>query len=196
VTPTKKVLLIGGTSHVGKTTLAGSCAERLAWRQISTDSLARHPGRPWRDDESDVPQDVRDHYARLNTAELVTSVRKHYLSNVMPIASALISSQLNNRFDPGLVLEGSALIPGAVAALNTERVASVWLTLDCELLIARIHEESRYNRRAAEERALIQKFCDRAVAYSQWLDGEISRYGFRAINADSEDLVSVLNAIV
>ena len=39
-----RVILIGGSSHVGKSTLAQSLASKLGWRYISTDSLARHPG--------------------------------------------------------------------------------------------------------------------------------------------------------
>ncbi len=53
-----KVLLIGGTSHVGKSTLAARLASSLGWSTRSTDQLARHPGRPWRDDASPLPADV------------------------------------------------------------------------------------------------------------------------------------------
>lgn len=45
--PTLSTILIAGTSHVGKSTLAGLLSERLRCEAISTDSLARHPGRPW-----------------------------------------------------------------------------------------------------------------------------------------------------
>jgi hypothetical protein len=42
-----RVVLIGGTSNVGKSTLAQAVAERLGFEYLSTDGLARHPGRPW-----------------------------------------------------------------------------------------------------------------------------------------------------
>ncbi|MEL7245323.1 MAG: 2-phosphoglycerate kinase, partial [Cyanobacteria bacterium J06573_2] len=42
-----RIILIGGSSHVGKSTLAQSLANKLNWNYISTDKLARHPGRPW-----------------------------------------------------------------------------------------------------------------------------------------------------
>ena len=35
-----KVILIGGSSHVGKSTLAASLATNLSWSHISTDRLA------------------------------------------------------------------------------------------------------------------------------------------------------------
>jgi 2-phosphoglycerate kinase len=42
-----RVILIGGSSHVGKSTLGQSLAAKLGWSYCSTDKLARHPGRPW-----------------------------------------------------------------------------------------------------------------------------------------------------
>lgn len=40
-----RVILIGGSSHVGKSTLAQYQAAKLGWNYRSTDKLARHPGR-------------------------------------------------------------------------------------------------------------------------------------------------------
>ena len=71
-----KVLLIGGTSHVGKSTIAKRLAAQLGWNHLSTDQLARHPGRPWRNDELPVPSDVIAHYSRLTTTELVDAVEE------------------------------------------------------------------------------------------------------------------------
>jgi 2-phosphoglycerate kinase len=41
-----RVLLIGGTSNVGKSTVAQAVAKKLGFEVLSTDKLARHPGRP------------------------------------------------------------------------------------------------------------------------------------------------------
>ena len=43
-----RVVLIGGSSHVGKSTLSEALAARMGWERLSTDSLALHPGRPWK----------------------------------------------------------------------------------------------------------------------------------------------------
>ena len=40
-----RVVLIGGTSNVGKSTVADEVAAKLGFERLSTDSLARHPGR-------------------------------------------------------------------------------------------------------------------------------------------------------
>lgn len=43
-----KVILIGGSSHAGKSTVAESLAAKLGWSYLSTDRLAAHPGLPLR----------------------------------------------------------------------------------------------------------------------------------------------------
>jgi cytidylate kinase len=53
-----RLLLIGGSSHLGKTTLAQSLASYLGWNYCSTDKLARHPGRPWQVNSKEIPQHV------------------------------------------------------------------------------------------------------------------------------------------
>src|SRR5215468_118437 len=58
------VILIGGTSHTGKSTVAKRIAERLGAICVSTDSLARHPGRPW-PAAREVPPHVVEHYLQL-----------------------------------------------------------------------------------------------------------------------------------
>ncbi|MGH3312924.1 MAG: hypothetical protein ACRDP3_20470, partial [Streptomyces sp.] len=69
-----RVVLIGGTSNVGKTTVAQEIADRFGFEQLSTDGLARHPGRPWRTPEWEVPAHVAEHYGSLTVDEMITSV--------------------------------------------------------------------------------------------------------------------------
>ena len=78
-----RVVFIGGTSHVGKSTLAESLAARLGWTRISTDTLARHPGRPWRPAPEKVPDHVAEHYLSLSVNELLKDVLRHYRVNCM-----------------------------------------------------------------------------------------------------------------
>ena len=70
-----RVILIGGSSNVGKSTIAQSMALKLGWSYLSTDSLARHPGRPWRVGQRAVPEHVVDHYRSLSVDELFTDVK-------------------------------------------------------------------------------------------------------------------------
>ena len=52
---------IAGTSHVVKTSLAHSLADVCKWPVVSTDMLARHPGRPWHD----PPEHVLEYFDKL-----------------------------------------------------------------------------------------------------------------------------------
>ena len=103
------VVLIGGTSHVGKSTVALALADELGWRHVSTDRLARHPGRPW---TTDRPH-VHEHYATLTVAELTAAQLAHY-ERMWPLVEELVRDALAPGRG-GLVLEGSGVWPDRVA---------------------------------------------------------------------------------
>lgn len=73
-----RVVLIGGTSNVGKSTVGHAVAEKVGFDCLTTDGLARHPGRPWRTPEWEVPAHVAEHYGSLTVDELIASVLGHY----------------------------------------------------------------------------------------------------------------------
>lgn len=60
----KNIILIGGTSHTGKSTLAEFLAAELESINISTDKLALHPGRPWKERPEEIPLHVKEHYRK------------------------------------------------------------------------------------------------------------------------------------
>ena len=82
--PDLNVILVGGSSHVGKSAMSKALASKLGWDHVSTDSLARHPGRPWKPAPEKVPEHVTRHYLCLSVDELVEDVLHHYRVNVWP----------------------------------------------------------------------------------------------------------------
>lgn len=188
-----KVLLIGGTSHVGKSTLATQMAETLGWSQLSTDQLSRHPGRPWREDDSSLPTDIVEYYSDLTSEQQMNSVLEHYKQNVYPIADAVIRSHLNNSFDPCLVFEGSALLPDQVLASPYDRLASVWLTEPDETIATRIREASHFERRTMAEKRLTEAFLKRSTAMNAMITVTAARHGAPCMNF--EDAVEFLSGI-
>lgn len=183
-----KVLLIGGTSHVGKSTIARSLAAELGWNHLSTDQLARHPGRPWRNDEASLPKDVISHYSRLSTTELVDAVEAHYQQNVWPIIDAVVCSHLNNPYDPCLVFEGSAILPELAAATPFERTSCVWLTASDELITQRIEESSQLKERPDAKRQLIQAFLERTLMFNNRIVESVAELGQQSIDASTPDV--------
>ncbi|KOU49294.1 hypothetical protein ADK56_18580 [Streptomyces sp. MMG1522] len=154
-----RVVLIGGTSNTGKSTVAGRLAERLGFEHRSTDGLARHPGRPWRTPEHEVPPHVAEHYATSAPDELLASVLAHY-ERLWPRIEGLITDRARPGA-AGLVLEGSALLPERVARLTVPRTAAVWLTADDTVLRDRVRTAGRYARASEEERLLMDRFLAR-----------------------------------
>jgi hypothetical protein len=178
-----RVLLIGGTSNAGKSTLALALAVRLGWSCISTDKLGRHPGRPWTADGSAIPAHVAQHYATLPVPALVAEQLAHY-ERMWPRIEALIGSHAR---DPGpgrLILEGSGVWPDRVAALPTPGVAAIWLTASMATLRGRIYASSQYEIRSASEKVLIDAFAARTAGYNQEMLAAIARLGLACIDVD------------
>ena len=172
------MILVGGSSHAGKSAVSKALAARLCWDHVSTDSLARHPGRPWKPAPEKVPEHVAQHYLLLSVDELVEDVLHHYRVNVWPQVETIVASHSNHTSTTGIVLEGSALWPELVASLTLDRVGAVWLTASEEVFRQRIHTGSLYSSKSSRERNLIDKFLQRTLAYNARMVDAVSRHGF------------------
>ncbi|MGW1614733.1 hypothetical protein ACWCQZ_35890 [Streptomyces sp. NPDC002285] len=178
-----RVILIGGTSNVGKSTVAHAVAEKLGFECLTTDELARYPGRPWRTPEWEVPTHVAEHYGSLTVDELLTSVLGHY-DRLWPRVEELITTYSSEgRGGTGLVLEGSALWPAQVASLQVPHTAAVWLTVDDAVVRARVHAAGRYEAATDEEQRLMDKFLARTERYQTLMIDVIDKLGLDRIDA-------------
>ena len=171
-----KVALIGGTSHVGKSTTAQALAARLGGEARSTDKMARHPGRPWPTPTWVVPEHVAEHYRTLTPDALLADVLAHY-GRMWPMVRELIETRAADASAPTLVLEGSALWPEFVADLDSPGVRAVWLSADNASLDARIRRESRYETADAAGRQLIESFAARTRLYNETMLTHVRRLG-------------------
>ena len=176
-----KVILIGGSSHVGKSTVAEHIATTLEWKHLSTDSLARHPGRPWRSAPDKVQDDVAEHYLCLSVEELIEDVLRHYRVNVWPKVEAIIASHSNDTSTTGIVIEGSALWPEFTTSLDFDKIGAIWLTASDELFRQLIHNNSQYSSKSHRERRLIDKFLERAIAYNALMVEAVNQHGFTLV---------------
>ena len=173
-----RVILIGGSSHAGKSTLADILASRLGWRRVATDSLGRHPGRPWA-----VPAGPAEHFRSSAIDDLIADVLAHY-QRLWPHIEALIASGEN------LVLEGSALWPEAVArnGLTKAGVGAGWLTAGSAHFKARIHAESKYGDADDRLRQLIDNFVARTVRYDELMMAGVARHGLVSLSVEDRPL--------
>ncbi|MER7703819.1 hypothetical protein ABTX81_13065 [Kitasatospora sp. NPDC097605] len=177
-----RVVLIGGTSNAGKSTVARLVAERLGFEYRSTDTLARHPGRPWPVPGREVPPHVAEHYRTLTVDELITSVLDHY-ARLRPRIAELVTERAGSSDGPGLVLEGSALWPAGVAPLVGPGTAALWLTADEAVLRARIRRDGRYAGATEDGRYLMDTFLARSVRYQELMLAELDRLGLARLDA-------------
>ncbi|MGX1954077.1 hypothetical protein ACWIGY_27720 [Streptomyces anulatus] len=189
-----RVVLIGGTSNTGKSTVAGTVAERLGFEHRSTDGLARHPGRPWRTPEREVPPHVVEHYGTFTTDELLASVLDHY-ERLWPRIEELITERARAGA-PGLVLEGSALRPDRVTGLTVPRTATVWLTADDTALRDRVRAAGRYEVATDAERHLMDRFLARTVRYQAWMLDAVEAHGLDRVDTGGRTVTEVADAVL
>ncbi|WP_414565545.1 MULTISPECIES: 2-phosphoglycerate kinase [unclassified Anabaena] len=181
----QKLLLIGGSSHVGKSTLAQSLASHFRWNDCSTDKLARHPGRPWQIKSKDIPQHVAEHYQLLSADELIEDVFHHYKKNVWPLIENIVTSHTTDASSKKMVMEGSALLPELVITLNFDNISSIWLTACNDFLRRRIYTASQYETKSPYEKMLIDKFWERNCLYNQRIIDDINQLGLLSLNVEN-----------
>jgi 2-phosphoglycerate kinase len=191
---TLRVILIGGSSNIGKSTLAELLATKLGWRYISTDRLARHPGRPWQTKPETVPVHVADHYLSLSVDELFDDVLRHYRS-MWPTIESIVTTHATECSADRLIMEGSALWPESVATLNLHHVAALWLTASNNLLQKRIYNASQFGEATAREKMMIQKFLERTYRYNQHMMEAVNRLGLVSINIEAISSLDELSDI-
>jgi 2-phosphoglycerate kinase len=177
-----RAILIGGTSHTGKSTVSRALAERFGWIYRPTDKMARHPGRPWQTAPAQVPAHVADHYRSLPVDELIADVLRHYTDNVWPQVAHLVALHTTDLATDRLIVEGSAVLPELAVTVIHRNVAAVWLTADDEHLQRRIHTESRYARKTSREKELIDKFVARTCAFNQRTIQVVKRLGLADVD--------------
>ncbi|WP_031486307.1 AAA family ATPase [Streptomyces bicolor] len=190
-----RVVLIGGTSHTGKSTVARAVAERLGFDCRSTDRLARHPGRPWRTPQWEPPPHVAEHYATLGVDELITSVLEHY-ARLWPRIEELVADRVTAD-GIGLVLEGSALWPGRVAGLTTvASTRAVCLTADHAVLRERMRSSARYEELTDPERYLVDKFLARAERFQSLMTRAADTHGLARVDTTGRSVSELADAVL
>ncbi len=192
-----RVVLVGGTSHVGKSTVARALAARLGFEHVPTDGLARHPGRPWRTPGREVPAHVADHYTSLTVDELTASVLGHY-EKLWPRVEELIRTRAADSVrGAGLVLEGSALWPAFVARLQVAHTAAVWLTADEAVLRTRVHASGDHDRASESERLLMDTFLARTVRCQALMVAAVDDLGLARLDVgDGTPVADLVDAVL
>ncbi|WFS03519.1 hypothetical protein [Rhizobium tumorigenes] len=175
-------VLISSSYNVGKTTFATRLAQQLGCSVISTDSLARHPGRPW----PEVRPPVAEYYARLSPETIYWFLRVHH-ENMWP--SIRQSIEAARRVQTPFVFEGSAIRPEYIAPLISGEVLGVFLYADNDFLRERMRSEAKYIQTDETRRSMIDKFIDRSLRDDSEMHVAATDHDVRVV--DTSDGVAV-----
>ena len=186
-----RIILIGGTSHIGKSTLGKALAIKLRGECISTDNLARHPGRPWSIEKNKaIKSHVAEHYQSLSVPELLLNALTHYKQNVLPQVMELVQTHNPNNH---LIIEGSALYPQLVTNIaSNKNVRGIWLVGNYALFKNRIFANSNFNSASKEQRYLIYKFLQRTWLYNQAMANDLNKLEYTWIQINSKTMIDEL----
>lgn len=178
-------ILISGTSHVGKSTLAEKLADRLGWSGLSTDKLGRHPGRPW----LAIPPPVAEFYTKLSPETIHWFLKVHH-ENMWPAIRQRIEAERSAGLP--FVLEGAALRPEYIAPLVSDQIFGVLLHADDAFLVDRIRSAADYPQRGGVERGLIDAFIDRSLRENAAFYGAAQEAQLKIVDAADERAVADL----
>lgn len=164
-----QVLLIGGSSSVGKTTLARALARRLDGEHVQVDDLRRNVDDP----RAHFLAQTR-HPWRLEPSALCLALQRA-AEAMRPLLGRVLDAALAN--GRGLVLEGEGLDPWLAARYSSEpRVCALFVVeLDVKRLASTLHARSlSFRRLPAAEQVTVART---GALYGAWLKGESRERG-------------------
>lgn len=183
-------ILIGGTSHVGKSTLGSLLAEELSREVLSTDKLTRHPGRPW----PQIPSHVAEFYNSMSADNIYTFLVHHH-ENTWPRIEKLIED--NQRANKCAIIEGTALRPEYLTKLNNAKNACLCLYANTEMICSRIHADSNYDSLSSYRKKLIDVFIERSLRDNEAIIESATRNNIELINAaDPVAITQLMNTLI
>lgn len=170
---TGKAYLIGGTSHCGKTSLGKFLSKKYHIPLLSTDTLARHPGRPWGKSFHNLPPVVKNYYSKLSVEEMIESVLNHYIHLWPQIRNKIEATIKRNET---IIIEGSAILPNLVSTLREFPVKPFWIIENQEILIQRIYRSGNYIDQSPDTKLLTDNFIKRTIEFQRLLETDLRSY--------------------
>jgi len=153
---TKKVILIGGSPRVGKSTAAALLASKLLRPCVSTDDIGEAL-QSVLDINPMKGYDYPDYYARRTQQQLIDDIIAYH-KKVEPAIARLVETHA--AWGDPLVMEGWALYPALVRRIENEQVFSVWLIAEEGLLEHRVRASCSFGENA--------KVIGNYLARSEW----------------------------
>ena len=161
----QKVILIGGSPMVGKSTAAMALSAKLQYPCISTDDIGEIL-----QTVSDInpmgDQNYLDYYAYNKKEKLIEDINKYHAAHE-PAIEKLIDVHSTPWANP-LIIEGYALYPTKLKEKNeNDNVFSVWLIAEDNLLKSRLIKDVNFYANAKEPQKVIENYLYRSEWHNQ-----------------------------
>jgi 2-phosphoglycerate kinase len=160
----KKVILIGGSPMIGKSTIAISLAVKLLYSCISTDDI----GEILQTISAISPmhgQNYLDYYTCTEKPKLIQDIIEYH-KKIEPAIHKLI--KIHSTWGSPLIIEGWALYPNQFLE-NDDNIFTVWLIADKHLLSNRLRKNIGFYIGAKEPEKMKENYLYR----SEWYNDKI-----------------------
>lgn len=161
----QKVILIGGSPRVGKSTVAALWASKLLRPCLSTDDVGAalqsvldiNPmkGYPY-----------PDYYAQRTQQQLINDIITYH-QKLEPAIARLVGT--HSAWGDPFVMEGWALYPELVRRIENDQVFSVWLIAEDGLFASRMRKNSSFLDNAKEPEKVVANYLHRSEWHNRTL---------------------------
>ncbi len=165
-----KVILIGGSPMSGKTTLAIKLAAKYEYACVSTDDIGEIVGTV-ADVNPMKGYDYREYYVNNSIADLINYTSRYHRI-LWPSIKHLI--EVHSTWSTPIIIEGWALYPKLVNAIESENVKTIWLVSDKDILEKRLVDDRDFYKGASSEKAMITNYLQRSIWHNEKIFSEVT----------------------
>lgn len=164
-----KVILIGGSPMIGKTTLATELALKYRYNCISTDDIGEIVQtiidiNPMKD------FDYREYYIKKSVENLIKETIKYHKEIWKPIKHLI---EIHSTWSNPIIIEGWALYPKLLSSIKKQNIKTFWLIADEDILEKRIMGNKDFYEGASNKEKMISNYLKRSKWHNKKLYDEV-----------------------
>lgn len=181
-----KVILIGGSPMIGKTSLAIKIASQLKYCCLSTDDLGEAVRAINTNKDLDPMKgfDYRSYYLKKTAAELIeeTFIQHHLMEkSIMKVVKA------HYEWGHPAVIEGWNLYPEFLTKYKKPDILSIWLTANKDFFKTRIFNNNLFSSGATAENKWIKNYLERTKWHNSIIKKQAVVFNEKLIVVEEKD---------